>query len=105
MLTMRDHQLNRCSCYRNPSTNQGKDETVPTTEATRDHQESCIHPVTAEGNRYILTLVENATRYTEAIPLSTIETERVTETLLDIFSRLDIHPPCMTWEHSSRHRS
>ena len=49
-----------------------------------------IHPVTDKGNRYILTLVDYATRYPEAIPLKTIETERVAEALLDIFSRVGI---------------
>ncbi|XP_061190531.1 uncharacterized protein LOC133198457 [Saccostrea echinata] len=49
-----------------------------------------IHPVTDKGNRYILTLVDFASRYPEAIPLASIETERVAEGLLDIFSRMGI---------------
>lgn len=47
-----------------------------------------LHPVTDKGNRYILTLVDYATRYPEAVALPSIETERVAEALLDIFSRI-----------------
>ncbi|XP_062599575.1 uncharacterized protein LOC134261133 [Saccostrea cucullata] len=49
-----------------------------------------IHPITDKGNRYILTLVDFATRYPEAVPLPSIETERVAETLIDIFSRIGV---------------
>ena len=47
-----------------------------------------IAPVSDTGNRYILTVVDYATRYPEAIPLKKIETERVAEALLEIFSRV-----------------
>ena len=43
-----------------------------------------------EGHRYILTLVDYATRYPEAVPLKNIDTETVAEALVDIFSRLGI---------------
>ena len=46
--------------------------------------------MTERGNRYILTMVDYATRYPEAIALPSIETERVAEALLDIFSRVGI---------------
>lgn len=46
-----------------------------------------LSPVTDKGNRYILTLVDYSSRYPEAIPLPSIETERVAEALMDIFSR------------------
>lgn len=49
-----------------------------------------IQPVTDKGNRYILTLVDFATRYPEAIPMPSIETERVAEALIDIFSRVGV---------------
>ena len=49
-----------------------------------------ISPVTDRGNRYILTMVDYATRYPEAIALPSIETERVAEALLEIFSRVGI---------------
>lgn len=47
-----------------------------------------LSPVTSRGNRYILTLVDYATRYPEAVALPSIETERVAEALLDIFCRI-----------------
>ena len=43
-----------------------------------------------KGNRYILTLVDYATRFPEAVPLSNIETERVAEALVDIFCRVGL---------------
>ena len=43
---------------------------------------------TERGIRYILTLEDYSTRYPEAVALPNIETERVAETLLDIFCRL-----------------
>ena len=49
-----------------------------------------IHPVTDKGNRYILTLVDFASRYPEAIPMASIDTERVAEALLEIFSRMGV---------------
>ena len=47
-----------------------------------------LQPATDRGNRYILTLVDYATRFPEAIALPGIETERVAEALLDIFCRV-----------------
>ncbi|XP_013382645.1 uncharacterized protein LOC106153310 [Lingula anatina] len=47
-----------------------------------------IAPVTERGNRYILTVVDYATRYPEAIALPRIETERVAEALLEVFCRI-----------------
>ena len=47
-----------------------------------------LSPVTDKGNRFILTLVDYATRYPEAVALPSIETERVAEALLDIFCRM-----------------
>ena len=38
----------------------------------------------------ILTLVDFATRYPEAVPLKSIDTETVAEALVDIFSRLGV---------------
>ena len=42
------------------------------------------------GHRYILTLVDFATRYPKAVPLKNIDTETVAEALVDIFSRLGV---------------
>ena len=41
-----------------------------------------------KGNRYILTVVGFATRYSEAVAFPKIETERVAEALLEVFSRV-----------------
>ena len=49
-----------------------------------------LHPPTDKGNRYILTLVDYATRYPEAVALPSVEAERVAEALDDIFSRIDV---------------
>ena len=45
-------------------------------------------PVSNNGNRCILTIVDFATKYPEAVALPRIETERVAEALLDVFSRV-----------------
>ena len=42
------------------------------------------------GHRYILVLMDYATRYPEAAPLKSIDTERVAEELLAMYSRLGI---------------
>ena len=49
-----------------------------------------IHPASEKGHRYILTLVDYATRYPEAVPLKEISSEVVAEAMLDIYSRVGI---------------
>ena len=49
-----------------------------------------IHPPSESGQRYILTLVDYATRYPDAIPLKNITTETLAEALVDMYSRLGI---------------
>ncbi|XP_073233658.1 uncharacterized protein [Porites lutea] len=49
-----------------------------------------ISPPSEERHRYVLTLVDFSTRYPEAVPLKNIDTERVAEALVDIFSRLGV---------------
>ena len=49
-----------------------------------------IAPASDKGHRYVLTLVDYATRYPEAVPLKNIDTETVAEALLDLYSRLGI---------------
>ena len=46
-----------------------------------------MSPVSDKGNQYMLTTVDYATRYTEAIPLAKSKTEHVTKALLDVFCR------------------
>lgn len=45
-----------------------------------------LHPPTDKGNIFILTPVDYASRYPEAIALPGIERERVAEALVEIFS-------------------
>ena len=47
-----------------------------------------ITPVSDNANRYIMTIVDFATKYNEAVALPRIVTERVDEALLDLFSRV-----------------
>ena len=49
-----------------------------------------IVPVSDRGNRWILTLVDYATRYPEAIALKATDTETVAEALLVMFSRVGV---------------
>ena len=45
-----------------------------------------ITPASDKGHQYVLTLVNYATRYPEAVPLKIIDTETVAEALLDLYS-------------------
>ncbi|KAJ1216044.1 hypothetical protein NDU88_003650 [Pleurodeles waltl] len=47
-----------------------------------------LGPKTALGNRFILVLVDHATRYPEAIPLRTVTANVVTRALMGIFTRV-----------------
>ncbi len=47
-----------------------------------------IHPVSDRGNRYILSIVDYATRYPEAVALKRITTEEVAEALVGVYSRV-----------------
>ena len=49
-----------------------------------------IHPPTDDGHQFILTVVDYATRYPEATPLKKIDTERVAEALVEIYSRVGV---------------
>ena len=49
-----------------------------------------IHPPTEEGHRFVLTVVENATRYPEAVALKRMDTETVAEALIEIYSRVGV---------------
>ncbi|XP_060605940.1 uncharacterized protein K02A2.6-like [Ruditapes philippinarum] len=55
-----------------------------------------IEPMTDRKNRYILTMIDYATRYPEAIALPSIETERVAEALVDMYSRLGVPEEMLT---------
>ena len=49
-----------------------------------------IAPMTDRGNRYILTMVDYATRYPEATALKSVEAETVAEALVTMFTRVGI---------------
>ncbi len=49
-----------------------------------------IFPASDKGNRFILTMVDYATRYPEAVALPKIDTERVAEAMVDMFSRVGV---------------
>lgn len=49
-----------------------------------------IHPPAKDGSRFILTLIDFATRWPEAAPLKNIEAVTVAEALLQMFTRLGI---------------
>ena len=49
-----------------------------------------IEPRSNNRSRYILTMMDYATRYPEAIALPSIETERVAEALVKMFSRVGV---------------
>ena len=58
-------------------------------------------PRSDKKSRYILTMIDYATRYPEAVALPSIETERVAEAWIGMFSRVGI-PSEMLIEHESR---
>jgi hypothetical protein len=43
-----------------------------------------------KGNKYILTVIDEGTRYPEAFPLPSIEAERTTQSLVQLFSRVGV---------------
>ncbi|KAJ1130785.1 hypothetical protein NDU88_009132 [Pleurodeles waltl] len=47
-----------------------------------------LDPPTASGNRYIVVVVDHATRYPEAIPLRTVTAPTVARALLGVFTRV-----------------
>ncbi|KAK3895275.1 hypothetical protein Pcinc_000992 [Petrolisthes cinctipes] len=49
-----------------------------------------LSPPSSEGHRYILTLIDFATGFPEALPLKSIDTISVAEALITIFSRVGI---------------
>ena len=55
-----------------------------------------IEPRSERKSRYILTMIDYATRYPEAVALPGIETERVAEALVEMFSRVGIPDEMLT---------
>ena len=55
-----------------------------------------IEPRSERKSRYILTMIDYATRYPEAVALQGIETERVAEASVEMFSRVGIPDEMLT---------
>ena len=55
-----------------------------------------IEPRSDQKNRYILTMIDYATRFPEAVPLPSVESERVAEALVQMFSRVGIPDEMLT---------
>ena len=51
---------------------------------------------TKQGNRYILVLMDYATKWPEAYPMRAVDSESVARTLIDIFSRLGVPDELLT---------
>ena len=49
-----------------------------------------ITPATNRGHKYILTVIDLATRYPEAIPLRNIDTVTIAESLVEVFCRVGV---------------
>ena len=60
-----------------------------------------IEPRSDKQSRYVLTMIDYATRYPEAVALPSIETELVAEALITMLNRVGI-PSEMLIEHDSR---
>ena len=55
-----------------------------------------IEPRSERKSQYILTMIDYATRYPEAVVLPSIETERIAEALVEMFSRVGIPDEMLT---------
>ena len=55
-----------------------------------------IKPAAESGNRYILTVVDYATQYPEAVALKNIDSVTVAEALLDVWSRVGVPEEILT---------
>lgn len=55
-----------------------------------------IIPTSTRGNRYVLTTIDYATRFADAVPLKNIDTETVAEALFGLWSRVGIPTEILT---------
>ncbi|XP_047484209.1 uncharacterized protein LOC125035941 [Penaeus chinensis] len=62
----------------------------PTLQSIREIIGGLIYRPRELGNKYVLTLIDYATRYPEAVPLKNIDTVTVAESLVEIFSRVGV---------------
>ncbi|XP_062614536.1 uncharacterized protein LOC134276295 [Saccostrea cucullata] len=56
---------------------------------------------TTQGNKYILTVIDEATRYPDAFALPSCEAERIADTLITLFSRVGIPKTILTDQGSN----
>ena len=58
-------------------------------------------PKSRSGNKYLLVICDYATRYPEAVPLKSIDTEHVAEELLKLFFRVGVPQKILTDQGSN----
>ena len=63
-----------------------------------------LSPVSSEGHRYILTMVDQATRYPDALPLRRIDSQTVAEALVKMFSSVG-YPKQLTSDNGTQFTS
>ena len=63
-----------------------------------------LSPPSSEGHRYVLTLVDKATRYPDAVPLRHIDSSTVSQALLGIFSHVGF-PTTLTSDNGTQFTS
>ena len=88
-------------CQRSQTRRPMKAEMVPMPLISKPFQRIAMDlvgplPRTQRGNRYILTVCDYATRYPEAIPLSSTEAPRIAKELVGIFARMGIPEEILT---------
>lgn len=59
-----------------------------------------ISPMSNNGHRYILTIIDYATRFPEAVPLREIDTITIAESIVEVFSRVGIPKEIMSYNGS-----
>ena len=55
-----------------------------------------IYPPSEKGHQFILTMMDHASRYPDAVPLKNIDSETVAEALVDMFSKTGIPEEILT---------
>lgn len=55
-----------------------------------------IHPASDKGNRYVMVVVDFATRYLEAVPLKKIDSVHVGNALWEVWTRVGIPEEILT---------
>jgi hypothetical protein len=97
-----DHCRSCEVCQRSPGGNRRiRAEMVPMPLVERPFERIAMDivgplPRSKAGNKYILTVCDYATRYPEAIPLPSIEAERIAKELVKLFSRVGIPDEILT---------